>query len=153
MRKISKKLVREQLEETLNKLKVLKYFNPPPFGWIKALRSGLNMSGRQLANRIGVTKQSISRMEQDEVTGSITIKSMRKVAEGLDCVFVYGFVPRTSLENTVRTKSEQVARDRMKRIDRTMSLEEQNIKKENIEKLINDDVKKMIEKMPRTLWD
>lgn len=153
MRKISKKLVREQLEETLNKLKVLKYFNPPPFGWIKALRSGLNMSGRQLANRIGVTKQSISRMEQDEVTGSITIKSMRKVAEGLDCVFVYGFVPRTSLEDTIRTRSEQVARERMKRIDRTMSLEEQNIKKENFEKLINDDVKKMVEKMPRTLWD
>ena len=151
--RISKRLIREQLEETLNKLKVLKHFNPPPFGWIKAVRSGLNMSGRQLANRIGVSKQSISRMEQDEVTGSITIKTMRKVAEGLDCVFVYGFVPRTSLENTVRTKSEQVARDRMKRIDRTMSLEEQNIKEENLEKLINEDVKKMVEKMPRTLWD
>ncbi len=151
--KINKRLVREQLEETLNKLKVLKHFNPPPFGWIKALRSGLNMSGRQLANRIGVTKQSISRMEQDEVTGSITIKTMRKVAEGLDCVFVYGFVPRTSLENTVRTKSEQVARDRIERIDRTMSLEEQQINKENIEKLVREDVNKMVEKMPRNLWD
>ena len=151
--KISKRSVREQLEETLNKLKVLKHFNPPPFGWIKALRSGLNMSGRQLANRIGVSKQSISRMEHDEVTGSITIKTMRKVAEGLDCVFVYGFVPRTSLEDTVRTKSEQVARDRMKRIDSTMRLEEQHIKEENIEKLISEDVNKMVEKMPRNLWD
>lgn len=153
MKKISKKVVREQLDETLDKLKVLKYFTPPPLGWIKAIRSGLNMSGRQLANRVGVTKQSISRIEQDEITGAITIKTLRKVAEGMDCIFVYGFVPRTSLENTVRTKSEQVARDRMKRIDRTMSLEEQNIKKENIEKLINDDVTKMVEKMPRTLWD
>ena len=151
--KISKRLIREQLEETLDKLKVLRRFNPPPFGWIKAIRSGLNMSGRQLANRIGVSKQSVSRMEQDEVTGSITIKTMRKVAEGLDCVFVYGFVPRTSLEETVRNKSEQVARERMKRIDRTMSLEEQQIKEENLEKLIKEDVIKMVEKMPRTLWD
>lgn len=151
--KISKKLIREQLEETLNKLKVIKQFNPPPFGWIKAIRSGLNMSGRQLANRIGVSKQSISRMEQDEITGSITIKTMRKVAEGLDCVFVYGFVPRTTLENTVRKRSEQVARERMSRIDRTMSLEEQQINKENLEKLIKEDISNMVENMPRTLWD
>ncbi|MEE9193027.1 MAG: helix-turn-helix domain-containing protein, partial [Thermodesulfobacteriota bacterium] len=86
--KISKKLVRDQLDETLDKLKVLKYFNPPAFGWTKAIRTSLGMSGRQLANRIGVTKQSISRIEQDEVAGAITLKTLRKVAEGLDCVLV-----------------------------------------------------------------
>jgi len=151
--KISKKLVRDQLDETLDKLKVLKYFNTPAFGWTKAIRTGLGMSGRQLANRIGVTKQSISRIEHDEVTGAITLKTLRKVAEGLDCVLVYGFVPRTSLGNTVKERSEEVARDRLHRINQTMTLERQEIKSENIEKIIEEDIKKMVEKMPRNLWD
>jgi len=151
--KISKKLIRDQLDETLDKLKVLKYFNPPAFGWIKAIRTGLGMSGRQLANRIGVTKQSISRIEQDEVAGAITIKTLRKVAEGLDCVLVYGFVPRTSLGNMVKERSEEVARDRLHRVNQTMTLERQEIKSESIEKIIEEDIKKMVEKMPRNLWD
>jgi len=151
--KISKKLVRSQIDETLDKLKVLKYFNPPPFGWIKAIRTGLGMSGRQLANRVGVTKQSISRIEQDEVTGSITIKTLRKVAEGLDCVLVYGFVPRTSLEDTVKKRSEEVARERIQRINQTMTLEKQDIKSESVEKIVEEDIKKMVENMPRNLWD
>ena len=151
--KISKKLVRDQLDETLDKLKVLKYFNPPAFGWIKAIRTGLGMSGRQLANRIGVTKQSISRIEQDEVAGAITLKTLRKVAEGLDCVLVYGFVPRTSLGNIVKERSEEVARDRLHRVNQTMTLERQEIKSESIEKIIEEDIKKMVEKTPRNLWD
>ncbi len=151
--KISKKLVRDQLDETLDKLKVLKYFNPPAFGWVKAIRTGLGMSGRQLANRIGVTKQSISRIEQDEVAGAITLKTLRKVAEGLDCVLVYGFVPRTSLGNRVKERSEEVARDRLHRVNQTMTLERQEIKSESIEKIIEEDIKKMVEKTPRNLWD
>jgi len=151
--KISKKLVRDQLDETLDKLKVLKYFNPPAFGWTKAIRTSLGMSGRQLANRIGVTKQSISRIEQDEVAGAITLKTLRKVAEGLDCVLVYGFVPRTSLGNMVKERSEKVARDRLNRVNQTMTLERQEIKSETIEKIIEEDIKKMVEQMPRNLWD
>jgi predicted DNA-binding mobile mystery protein A len=151
--KISKKLVRDQLDETLDKLKVLKYLNPPVFGWVKAIRTGLGMSGRQLANRIGVTKQSISRIEQDEVAGAITLKTLRKVAEGLDCVLVYGFVPRTSLGNMVKERSEEVARDRLHRVNQTMTLERQEIKSESIEKIIEEDIKKMVEQMPRNLWD
>ena len=151
--KISKKLIRDQLDETLDKLKVLKYFNPPAFGWIKAIRTGLGMSGRQLANRIGVTKQSISRIEQDELAGAITLKTLRKVAEGLDCVLVYGFVPRTGLGNTVKERSEEVARDRLHRVNQTMTLERQEIKSESIEKIIEEDIKKMVEKIPRNLWD
>jgi len=151
--KISKKLIREQLDETLEKLKVLRYFNPPPFGWIKAIRNSLGMSGRQLASRIGVSKQNISRIERDEIAGAITLKTLRKVAEGLDCVLVYGFVPRTSLEDTIKKKSEEVSRRIVSRVDRTMTLEKQDISSDKIEKMVAEDVRKMVEKMPRNLWD
>ena len=151
--KIKKKLVREQVDKSLSQLNSLKGVKTPPFGWIRSIREALGMSGRQLAERIGVSKQSISRLEQDEISGSITIKTMRNVAEKLDCIFVYGFVPKTSLDDTVRTRAEKISRERMDRVDRTMSLEKQRIRDENLESLILEDIERIMDEMPRNLWD
>ena len=151
--KIKKKLVREQVDKSLSQLKSLKRYKTPPFGWIRSIREALGMSGRQLAERLGVSKQSVSRLEQDEIVGSITIKTLRNVAEKLDCVFVYGFVPKTSLENTVRARAEKISRERMDRVNQTMALEKQRIREENLESLIMEDVERMMDEMPRNLWD
>ena len=151
--KIKKKLVREQVDKSLNQLNSLKNYKTPPFGWIRSIREALGMSGRQLAERLGVSKQSVSRLEQDEIVGAITIKTMRNVAESLDCAFVYGFVPKTSLENTVRKRAEAVSRERMDRVNQTMTLEKQKIRDENLESLIMEDIERIMDEMPRNLWD
>ena len=151
--KTKKKLVREQVDKSLSKLSSLKDFKSPTYGWIRSIRKALGMSGRQLAERLSVSKQSVSRLEQDEVAGSITIKTLRNVAESLDCVFIYGFVPRTSLSNTVRKRAEKVSRERMDRVNQTMTLEKQTIKDESLESLILEDVEKIMDEMPRNLWD
>ena len=151
--KIKKKLVREQVDKSLSQLNSLKGVKTPPFGWIRSIREALGMSGRQLAERLGVSKQSVSRLEQDEIVGSITIKTMRNVAEKLDCMFVYGFVPKTSLDETVRSRAEKISRERMDRVDQTMSLEKQRIRDENLESLILEDVERIMDEMPRNLWD
>ena len=150
---INKKLVREQVDKSLSQLSSLRNLRTPPYGWIRSIREALGMSGRQLAQRLGVTKQSVSRIEQDEIVGSITIKTLRNVAESLDCVFVYGFVPKTSLNNTVRKRAERISRERMERVNQTMTLEKQKIRDENLESLILEDVERIMDEMPRNLWD
>ncbi|MGI9534451.1 MAG: mobile mystery protein A [Thermodesulfobacteriota bacterium] len=151
--KIKRKLVREQVDKSLSRLNSLRNIKTPPFGWIRSIREALGMSGRQLAERLGVSKQSVSRLEQDENVGSITIKTLRNVAESLDCVFVYGFVPKTSLENTIRERADKISRERMDRVDQTMALEKQKIRDENLESLILEDVERIMDEMPRNLWD
>jgi len=151
--KIKKKLVREQVDKSLSQLNSLRNFKIPPYGWIRSVREALGMSGRQLAERLGVSKQSISRLEQDEIVGSITIKTMRNVAERLDCIFVYGLIPKTSLEDTVRNRAEKVSRERMSRVNQTMALERQKIRDENLESLILEDIERIMDEMPRNLWD
>ena len=150
---INKKLVREQVEKSLSQLNSLRNLKTPPYGWIRSIREALGMSGRQLAKRLGVTKQSVSRLEKDEVVGSITIKTLRNVAESLDCVFVYGFVPKTSLKNTVRKRAEEISRERIARVNQTMALEKQKIRDENLKSLILEDVERIMDEMPRNLWD
>ena len=90
-----KNLIREQLDASLQRFSHLRNAPPPPKGWIRAIRNALGMTAKQLANRLGVAQQAVARIENGELEGSVTIKTMRRIAERLDCVFVYGFVPLT----------------------------------------------------------
>ena len=92
----------QQLDTTLKRFRLLLDTRMPQKGWIRAIRDALGMNGRQLANRLNVTRQRVDQIENDELKGSATIRSMRRIAECLDCAFVYAFVPRTSLQQIVQ---------------------------------------------------
>jgi predicted DNA-binding mobile mystery protein A len=148
-----KKLAREQLDETLKQLRPLKMLTRPNKGWVRAIRDALGMTGRQLAARLGVNKQRVARIEQDERLGKVKINTLRNVAEALDCIFVYGFVPRDSLEQTVRNRVELVARKRMARSNQTMRLEKQELDQKEKEEAFNSLIKDITDTMPKSLWD
>ncbi|MHC4212958.1 MAG: helix-turn-helix domain-containing protein [Planctomycetota bacterium] len=76
-----KKLVREQLDETLRRFKPIKTLVPPPKGWIRAIRDALGMTGEQLAGRLNTNKQRIARIEQDEKLGKLTIICLWRCAK------------------------------------------------------------------------
>ncbi len=147
------KLVRKQLDKTLLGFRSILGISIPQKGWIRAIRDSLGMSGKQLADRLHVTQQRVSEIERDELTGSITLKSMRKVADCLDCVFVYAFVPQISLEHTVHDRATQVANARFKRASQSMLLEGQALKEDDELDALYDMVEEMIETLPSTLWD
>ncbi len=136
------KIIREQLDKTLKQFVHLAAANRPIKGWIRAIRTALGMNMQQLADRIGVHKSRIPRIEQDEVAGNLTIKTLQKAAEGLDCVFLYGFVPRESLENTVHQQAYLKATKDFNKLMHTMDLEAQSIpdsqRQKLFEQMLND---------------
>lgn len=148
-----KKLVREQLEDSLQKFKPFRAVNTPKKGWIRAIRDGLGMTARQLANRLGIAQQAVARIEKDELTGSVTIKTMQRVAECLDCVFVYGFVPYSSLEDTIRKQARIIAKKRLAQASHTMLLENQMLSDEENEKVYTQMVDELVNALPSYLWD
>ena len=148
-----KNLAREQLDETLKQFLPLKAIVPPRKGWIRAIRDALGMTGEQLAKRLDANKQRVSRIEQDEKLGSITLKTMRSVAEALDCEFVYGFVPKESLEQTVRNQAKVIAKKRMSRSNQMMRLEKQELSSTEKEKAMESIVEDITSTMPKLLWD
>lgn len=148
-----KKLVREQLDASLKRFSPLLNVSSPPKGWIRAIRNALGMTARQLANRLDVAQQAVARIEKEELAGSVTIKTMRRIAECLDCVFVYGFVPRTSLEESVACQAKQVAIQRLAQASQTMSLENQALSRVENEQALSALVDELIRTLPSTLWD
>jgi predicted DNA-binding mobile mystery protein A len=116
---------RTRLDERLIAAKPTEALRPPPKGWIRALRDALGMTGAQLGARIGATRQNVDALERAEATGAIQLQTLRKIADALDAELVYALVPRTSLDQMVRTRARQIALAAISRVSHTMTLEAQ----------------------------
>ena len=147
------KLVREQLDVSLRRFRPLLNTSTPQKGWIRAICGALGMTAKQLAGRLGISQQSVARIEKDELTGAVTIKTMRRVAEQLNCTFVCGFVPCTSLEETVVHQARKVAIKRLARVSQTMRLEDQALSSKGDQQVLDDVVNDLVVTLPPALWN
>lgn len=126
----------------------------PSSGWIKSVRTALNMSLRQLGNRLKISPQSIGEMEIREANGTITINTLKDLARGLDMKLVYGFVPnKGSIDAMITQRAEEIAKEIVGRTHVTMTLEDQQNTKERIEKAIAQKTEEIKNEMPKYLWD
>jgi predicted DNA-binding mobile mystery protein A len=149
----AKKLVRKQLDKSLRQFQALGRTSPPRRGWISAIRKALGMSARQLAARMGVSQQRVAQIEKQESDGGLTIKAMRKVAEGLDCRFVYGFIPTVSLEEMVTNQAKRLALGRLAQASHTMSLEDQALAKQENDDILTDMIAELTNDPQTNLWN
>lgn len=125
----------------------------PAKGWVRAIRDGLGMSRRQLAERLGLLTSRIQILEQDETTGAVTIKTLRRTAEAMDCVFVYAIVPRTSLDGTLQKQAKYKAKQHLQNISHSMSLEEQTLENKANQSMLDQLAEQIIKKSKHQLWD
>ncbi len=146
-------LVRQQLDETLERFDPVFELDPPSKGWIRTIRHALGMSGRQLAERLGLSKQSVARMEQDELTGALSLKTLRRVAEGLDCELIYGIVPRTSLDNVVYGRARTIVAGRLDHTNETIEVDGEVVDPAGHEEVIWGMVDDLVGRMPANFWD
>ncbi|MFC1574869.1 mobile mystery protein A [Gemmatimonadota bacterium] len=125
----------------------------PDQGWIRAIRESLGMSLRQMAEKMGVSKTTAAALERSEAADSVKIRSLRAVADALECDLVYALVPRTSLEDTVRHRARLIAERTVGRVSETMELEEQGIPASERDRQIEELEVRLWEEMPKELWD
>jgi predicted DNA-binding mobile mystery protein A len=67
---------------------------PPREGWVKALRNERGISSRALASRLGVSQPAVIQAEQHEAAGTISLLTLFRMAEALDCDLRYVLVPK-----------------------------------------------------------
>ena len=66
----------------------------PAKGWLRAVRDAIGMTRSKVAERMGITRQSYTTLEQAEADRSITLKSLDRAAEAMDCEVIYFLVPK-----------------------------------------------------------
>ena len=148
------RLLIEQIDKKLSQLKPMENVIVPQKGWVSTIRTALKMSLRQLGNRLKISAQSVKEIEQREANGSITIKSLREVANALDMKLVYGVIPKNeSIEKIIEKRANEIAREIVFRTSNTMKLEDQENSKARLQKSIQSKTEEIKNTMPKYLWD
>lgn len=127
MRAKDRALARRQLDKRLNLLSKPDVLARPPRGWVKAIRDALGMTAEQLGTRIGVSQVRALALEKAEASGRITLASLERAAQALDCRLVYALVPRKPLDELVEERAAKLARQKLQATRHTMTLESQAV--------------------------
>jgi predicted DNA-binding mobile mystery protein A len=154
MKNDKRKLMIEQLDKKLSKFALIERNGIPAGGWIKAIRTALNISLVQFARILKKSSPTVKGIEEREADKSITLKKLSEVGDALNLDLIYGFVPREdSLEKIIEKRAYEVAKEIVMRTSHTMKLEDQENTKERLQKAIKDRAEKIKQEMPKYLWD
>lgn len=154
MKNTKQQLVLDQTDKKLVLFQPLKTVVIPNKGWVNTVRTALKMSLRQLGNRMNFSAQNIKQIEEREVNGTISINSLKEVANAMDMQLVYGFVSKhESLEQMIEKRAKELATEIVMRTNNTMTLEDQQNSTERIEKAIAQKTNEIKSEMPKYLWD
>lgn len=147
------KLRRNQLDRFFKERFFLRESKAPKYGWIHEIRQALGMSMQDLAERLGVIKQRVDRMEKDEVLGKLTLGSLQHAAEAMNCELVYFLVPRgEGLQTHLESQAHAAAREIVMKTERTMSLEDQSTSARAQSQLVEDLAQQLLLKEDRKIW-
>ena len=152
-KKTSMHLRRQQLDKQLKAIHSFAQTPRPRKGWIFEVRNALGITASQLGKRVGVSQPTITKLEHSEEAETISLKSLRKIAEAMDCTLVYAFVPHESLEKTLTQQAEKQAMKQIQRVEHTMHLEAQGRDLEEIKREQQEIAKEMIRALSSDLWE
>lgn len=141
---------RSRLDAKFDSFRPVDRFAGPPKGWIRGVRDALGMSLRQLGERLGMSAPAVKSLEESEANSTITLKSLRRVAEALDCVVIYALVPKTSLTAMVDQRAREIALRALGRVSHSMALENQEVNRD-LEARIQRYIASAV--TDRNLWD
>ena len=142
----------QQMDALLETWRTAQLSARPRSGWVRAIRESLGMSAAAFARRLGMTPVGVRKLESAEASDAITLASLRKLAQALDCELQYALVPRNSLQQQVRDRAEMVARERLRPIAHSMALEDQAVQRPQSKLQLEAAIKELIEGSRRELW-
>ena len=138
----------KQLDRSLAPYRAAQGVPRSPKGWIRAIRQALGISSSELARRLGTSRQLPLQLEKSEAEDRITLKSLRAVADALDCDLVYGLVPRAeSMQALIENRARGEATRHVLGVEHSMALEDQAAGR--IEEAVEAETRRLLGKRTR----
>ena len=125
----------------------------PPEGWLRTVRKALGMSAAQLARRLGKSRALVSNTEKAELEDRVTLKTMKVMAEAMNCRFVYAIVPENNIESVLQVRAQNKAQQRVSETSKHMALEQQSLSQEQIAFERDRLASGMLKNMPADFWN
>lgn len=147
------KLERLQLDRTLNALRKVTTINKPTKGWVKTIRENLGMTVMQLAKRLGTKGSRITEIEMRELNGGITLRSLMKTAEALNCKLFYVLIPEKPLQTIVEEQAKKQIIKNSKSVCQSMELEGQGLDDDRMKDFIEVQAEEMLHNKISKVWE
>lgn len=101
---------------------------------------------------MGVSQPRIVDIEKSENMGSITLGTLERAANAMDCKLVYTLVPRRPLTELVEERARILAKKKLAVTGHNMALEAQSVLDEDEQVQFELMVRKILEKAGSNIW-
>ncbi len=143
-----------QMEEVLGPFRKLMNTQKPRSGWVRSIREALGMTNVQLARRLGrKAPQTVEDMQENEITETIKLRTLRELADALDCRLVYALVPVKPLDEIRHDRARVLATRLLRTVSHSMKLENQGVSAQEEERQLERQIQKLLSGSPKKLWD
>ncbi len=143
----SKKLLRKSYQKKFDLMKKAAIERPPQ-GWLKTIREFLGMTTTQLAKKINVAQPRVINLEKNEKNTKIS--TMERIADALNCDFVYAFIPRENIDDIIYNQAKKKALKILNRVNKNMGLENQLSDNEDT---LEEVIKELLDNNIARIWD
>lgn len=143
----------KQLDKQLTQWHKARFWFQPRGGWVRVIRKTLGVTTNQLAERLGVDRSRVIKIESDEVREALTMKTLIATANALNCDFIYALVPRESLKKTIERQANKIATLQVNRIAHNMLLEDQMLLREQNKEQVEELKNELLSKSYKKLWN
>ncbi|MEK7376728.1 MAG: helix-turn-helix domain-containing protein, partial [Candidatus Margulisiibacteriota bacterium] len=92
--------------------------------WIRDIREVLGMTQKQMSKKLKISQPLLSRIE--EKAENCAVKTLVKIARGLECEFMGVIISKDSIENIIKRRAEEKAKEMLKRTFANMAMEKQS---------------------------
>lgn len=134
-----------QIDRSLEPFSGARSVSRPQRGWLRAVREALGITIREVSRKVRKTPQTVASFEKSEAADRITLQTLRRYAEALDCELVYAIVPKNgSLRQLAEARIRARAERDVRAVEHTMALEDQATR--GIEDKIDRETKRMLKK-------
>jgi transcriptional regulator with XRE-family HTH domain len=93
MRAMERRMLLRKLDKEMRHYRLAARAENPTNELLRTVRKVLRVPMKEMAEKMGIVESALFQMEEREGTGSITLRSLNRMAGAMDCKVVYGVVP------------------------------------------------------------
>ena len=93
MRAMERRVLLKKLDKEMRHYRLAARGGNPTNGLLRMVRKALRVPMKEIAEKMGIVESAVFQMEEREGTGSITLRSLNRMAGAMGCKVVYGVVP------------------------------------------------------------
>lgn len=104
MQRDAREEMRRKLDEDQRWFRLAGRKTPTRKGWLREIRLAVGFPGPEVAKKLGISRSEVFRGEEREEAKTISLATLERQAEAMDCRVVYAVIPKKGTLDDLKLK-------------------------------------------------